>query len=316
MLWKSRKPRKLTLVVITEANSPVRRVRIPRPVLWVAPVLMAAAVVGSGLSYVQTTDQLRQQIHSERELFRYTSESKDETIDKLQHEMVSITEEADRIRDKLEELRHLEEEVKRLSNVNPEDKATPPPSTFAPSRGGENHELSGNRLVEAASEAHHSLLDMHRQMDDLSDKLTLVKSALEEQQRLEQLTPSIWPAASRRVTSGYGFRSDPFTLRPSFHSGLDIDGNTGDTVFAAAAGTVAETGWDALKGNYIRLQHTKGLSTVYMHLSAVLVEKGDEVTKGMKIGGIGSTGRSTGSHLHYEVEKNGQSVDPRKYLPR
>jgi murein DD-endopeptidase MepM/ murein hydrolase activator NlpD len=313
MLWKSRKPRRLTLVVITEANSPVRRVRIPRPVLWVTPALIAAAVVGSGLSYVKTTDQLRQQMTVEREQFQHASESKDETIDLLQSEMASITEEADRIRDKLEELRHLEEEVKRLSNVKPEAAAAPP---AASSRGGESHELSGDRLVEAASETHNSLVDMHRQMEDLSDKLAMVKSALEEQQRIEQLTPSIWPASSRKVTSGYGFRSDPFTFSPSFHSGLDIDGNTGDSVLASAAGIVLETGWDALHGNYIKLEHTRGLRTIYMHLSAILIEKGDEVTKGMKIGKIGSTGRSTGSHLHYEVEKDGQSVDPRKYLPR
>ncbi|MNG13333.1 Murein DD-endopeptidase MepM [compost metagenome] len=98
------------------------------------------------------------------------------------------------------------------------------------------------------------------------------------------------------------------------HTGYDIDGEYNDPVYVTAAGKVIAAGFDGEFGNYIIVDHTRGIETKYMHLNKILVKRGESVTKGQQIGLVGSTGRSTGSHLHYEVLKNGIQIDPKPYL--
>lgn len=119
-----------------------------------------------------------------------------------------------------------------------------------------------------------------------------------------------------KQTSAYGWRSDPFTGQRSWHGGVDIKGNTGDRLDANVNGTVRFAGNAGNGfGNYVMVQAENGIKHIYAHLSKVAVKIGDKVATGMKLGEIGSTGRSTGSHLHYETRNNNnQSIDPTKYL--
>jgi murein DD-endopeptidase MepM/ murein hydrolase activator NlpD len=117
------------------------------------------------------------------------------------------------------------------------------------------------------------------------------------------------------MTSNYGYRSNPFGGRRSeFHSGIDFKGNTGDPVYATADGVVGEAHYKGGYGNAVVINHAYGLTTLYGHLSAVNVEQGQSVNAGDVIGFLGSTGRSTGPHLHYEVRKNGVDLDPNQFL--
>jgi murein DD-endopeptidase MepM/ murein hydrolase activator NlpD len=109
-------------------------------------------------------------------------------------------------------------------------------------------------------------------------------------------------------------RKDPFTYRPSFHSGYDISARANSEVSVTADGIVRLTGYDSERGNHILVDHGSGLSTWYMHLNKILVQKGDPLTKAQVIGLVGSTGRSTGYHLHYEVLQDEVSIDPQPYL--
>ncbi|MNP23210.1 Murein DD-endopeptidase MepM [compost metagenome] len=129
-----------------------------------------------------------------------------------------------------------------------------------------------------------------------------------------QILPTYWPTNSVRVTSQFGKRKDPFSRVLSLHSGLDIGGQTGDPVYAAADGKVIDTGYSSARGNYVTLSHPSGLLTNYMHLSQVTVSKDTDLKQGEKLGELGSTGRSTGPHLHFEVVKNGTTIDPELYL--
>ncbi|GAB2693999.1 peptidoglycan DD-metalloendopeptidase family protein [Paenibacillus thermoaerophilus] len=149
----------------------------------------------------------------------------------------------------------------------------------------------------------------------LDADLSELAEELRRKEKLQRATPSIWPTRSRLVTSGFGYRRDPFTGKTTMHEGLDIDGKTGDDVYAAAEGTVLQTGFDSSRGHFIVIRHTAALQTIYMHLSKVLTKPGRTVKKGELIGRVGSTGRSTGSHLHYQVEVGGKPVNPAKYLP-
>lgn len=113
-----------------------------------------------------------------------------------------------------------------------------------------------------------------------------------------------------RITSPYGYRIDPFTGEMRFHHGVDIGGDGGEEVLAAFAGRVLESGYDAALGNYVKLQHDATLVTVYGHCEKLLVQAGEDVAAGQKIATVGSTGRSTGPHLHFEIRINGIRYDP------
>lgn len=127
--------------------------------------------------------------------------------------------------------------------------------------------------------------------------------------------PSIWPHAGK-INNEFGFRRNPFGGRSyEFHPGMDIDGERGESVLAPASGKVIKAGWTGGYGNMIEVDHGNGLTTRYGHLSKIDVSIGDTVTRGQLIGFIGSTGRSTGPHLHYELRLNDKSVNPRHVLP-
>lgn len=118
-----------------------------------------------------------------------------------------------------------------------------------------------------------------------------------------------WPVTGT-ITSPFGWRSNPFGGAPEFHQGLDIAAPTGTTVTAAAGGTVIMAQWYGGYGNYILIDHGGGYSTGYGHLSAIYVSTGQSVQRGQAIGAVGSTGQSTGPHLHFEVRIAGKPVDP------
>jgi murein DD-endopeptidase MepM/ murein hydrolase activator NlpD len=116
------------------------------------------------------------------------------------------------------------------------------------------------------------------------------------------------------MSSPFGMRMDPFLGGPAIHTGLDLRGDTGEPAHATASGTVTIAGWSGGYGNMVEINHHNGLSTRYGHLSKILVKVGQHVTIGQVVGLIGSTGRSTGPHLHYETRVNDVAVDPQKFL--
>lgn len=126
--------------------------------------------------------------------------------------------------------------------------------------------------------------------------------------------PVRYPLANATITSHYGRRLDPFLRRPAFHAGLDFQAPTGTPVVATAAGEVVKAARAGGFGRLIEIEHADGLTTRYAHLSAFEVAKGDHVRPGAVIGRVGSSGRSTGPHLHYEVLRRGRSIDPVTFL--
>lgn len=116
------------------------------------------------------------------------------------------------------------------------------------------------------------------------------------------------------VDDKFGWRRDPFTKKGSFHAGVDFKGSYKDTVYTPANGMVKKANWNAGYGRCVVIQHTDGYETLYAHLSRIFVAVGDSVYVKDAIGKIGSTGRSTGSHLHYEIIRNGKKLDPCGFL--
>ncbi len=151
------------------------------------------------------------------------------------------------------------------------------------------------------------------QGDLIGKKLDDVEESLESQTRVFAATPSIMPVMGL-MTDGFGRRKDPFTGRRAFHRGLDISARRGTPVQAPAGGVVVFTGRNGGLGKTIRVAHGFGFMTVYGHLDSIAVEPGDEVRRGTVLGALGSSGRSTGPHLHYEVHVDGAAVNPLYYM--
>ena len=116
-------------------------------------------------------------------------------------------------------------------------------------------------------------------------------------------------------TSGFGVRSDPFHAGAAMHPGIDLAGAYGTPIYATADGTVLRAGWNSGGyGNLVEIDHGRGITTRYGHMSAILVAAGDRITRGQLVGRMGSTGRSTGNHLHYEVRIDGRAVNPIPFM--
>lgn len=126
--------------------------------------------------------------------------------------------------------------------------------------------------------------------------------------------PQVVPATAQSITSGFGYRRDPFNGRGAMHSGIDFKGALGSAIFAAADGRVTFAGRKGGYGNAVEVTHANGMMTRYAHLSRIDVRPGQLVKAGATLGGLGSTGRSTGPHLHFEVRINGRAINPRPFL--
>lgn len=166
--------------------------------------------------------------------------------------------------------------------------------------------------------------DTHRRVDKLSKQITIQSKSLDEiiklaqsKQSLMHTIPAIQPIKNdqlKRMASGYGWRTDPFTKARKFHSGMDFSAKTGTPIYATGDGVITRAdSRSSGYGNHIRIDHGFGYLSLYAHLSKYNVKKGDRVKRGDIIGFVGSTGRSVAPHLHYEIHKNGKKIDPKNF---
>ena len=160
----------------------------------------------------------------------------------------------------------------------------------------------GGPFEAASSSTFKTLFDSWKKLDQLQDGIIAV--------------PSDKPVkANVEFTSGFGVRSDPFHAGAAMHPGIDLSGAYGTPIYATADGTVLRSGWNSGGyGNLVEIDHGRGITTRYGHMSAILVREGDHITRGQQIGRMGSTGRSTGNHLHYEVRIDGRAVNPIPFM--
>jgi murein DD-endopeptidase MepM/ murein hydrolase activator NlpD len=147
----------------------------------------------------------------------------------------------------------------------------------------------------------------------MASRLDIMRTGVERRQALAAATPSIWPV-SGWLTSRYGNRRDPFTGGADFHPGLDLSADYGQPVRATADGTIVFAERSGSYGNFVEIDHGYGIVTRYGHLSRFKATAGQQVHRGDIIGLVGSTGRSTSAHLHYEILLNGRLTDPLKLL--
>lgn len=183
-----------------------------------------------------------------------------------------------------------------------------PPALGGPATEGGTMEVAPlAALAEELDALELRIASRQRQLRVLED--FLVNTRVSEQSKPEGL-----PVTAGFISSGYGQRRDPFTGRRSFHHGLDFAAPTGETIAAVGSGIVEFSGYRDFYGNTIDVNHGNGYVTRYAHNSELLVEVGERVTRGQIIARVGATGRATGPHLHFEVWRDGRTVNPSQYI--
>ena len=198
------------------------------------------------------------------------------------------------------------ERVMSIAGLRPSDVGRAPPG-----QGGA--EPSQSRAL-SFGELSSAIDAMTLGLDNRGDQLGMVESDLMLRSVMSRLLPSAQPLEEGAVGSRFGWRIDPFSGRSAFHEGMDFNAPAGTPIVAAGAGMVVFAGWHPSYGQQIDIDHGGGLVTRYAHASKLLVREGDIVRQGQRISEVGSTGRSTGAHLHFEIRVNDEAKDPLNYL--
>ena len=205
---------------------------------------------------------------------------------------------------KMLQLEALGERVSGLAGVNPAE---------IKSSMGSGGALVGSRSL-SMEELQATLADLDKITDQRVDLMTLMESRLFDQKIKKLMVPTQQPVVGGTLGSSFGWRIDPVNGRSALHTGLDFPAEQGTPILAAAGGVVVTEEYHPAYGKMVEIDHGNDLVTRYAHASKVLIKKGDLIKRGQKIAEVGSTGRSTGSHLHFEVLVQGVFQDPQKFL--
>jgi len=298
-----------TFMYIPESESKVVSLRIP---LWLPKVVVMGLVLlllGTSASLYILNSINKEYGISKDEIGKLTAVNSSQ-----KQEIVSLQNEAQQIQLQLQENVKALDEIKKLiglketSNTEIKEAPTPQPTS------SDSSKLESDDASEQLSQIKTSYAELSvailSQKETIDNSITPVK----KQVAFLNAKPAIKPV-NTKITSTYGYRRNPFTNRGSeFHRGIDFGGDTGTPIKATGDGVVIFAGWQSGYGKVVIISHGYGYTTLYGHNSKLLVEKGDKVKRGEVISNMGSTGRSTGSHLHYEVRLNGTSVNPAKYF--
>jgi murein DD-endopeptidase MepM/ murein hydrolase activator NlpD len=199
----------------------------------------------------------------------------------------------------------------QMAGLKPKDLPPPAEPGKGPGRGGPAPSLSRDLSMDEFGTL---LADLSHAVEQRSDQLTVLEALLVSSSANKQFLPTLAPVEGGWLSSSFGWRIDPFSGQKSFHEGLDFPSEAGTPIAAAASGKVIFADVHPQYGKMVEIDHGNGLVTRYAHASRLFVKEGDLVVRGQKVATVGSTGRATGPHLHFEVRLNGVPQNPVRFL--
>lgn len=296
-----------TLMVIPHANSPTLSLQFP--LKWVkAAGLILSVIACFGLVFAFNYQQAR--IAAE-ELKLLTCEFQEQ-----QQQILLIAQQAEELENDIAAIRELDETVRDMMNLSsPKKNEQPVRAASGEIAGSRSTTPSRGGLAATMLRTEMGLQSVRESIPESKNALQSLTKDIASQQAKERATPSIWPT-SGKITSSYGYRNSPFGYGRQFHSGIDIGAKRGVPIYATADGTVRFSGYKSGYGYVVHISHGYGYTTVYAHMSKTAARNGQSVQRGHVIGYVGSSGRTTGPHLHYEVRVDGDTVNPWPYMNR
>lgn len=302
------------IILATSEGRPVT-LRLDRPGVYLA-LFLTLGVIAWGAAYFgyrfgNVTQAVPEEFSALSELQARIVEQKDELTrlrDQSQAHLDALALRLGQIQSGMLRVEALGQRLADMANLDHEEFNFDQP----PAQGGPAESVETARF--ARSELQEALDEFQSQLDNRERQLEVLERLVMNKELKEQLSPAGQPIAKGWISSYYGKRTDPFTGRNELHKGMDFAGARGSDITATAAGVVAWAGPRQGYGNLVEINHGNGYSTRYGHCQKVLVKLGDKVEPGQTIALMGSTGRSTGPHVHYEVLKNGSQINPKRFI--
>lgn len=304
--------RKTTFFMLNASGSPIKKATVSRTFLRFSGLFVAAIIIFFGFVMYDYYD-VKLKLSNIKGVESDISEQSD-IIVAQRKQIKNFADEINSLKSKLVDLNSFEKRLRIVANI---EKPADQDNLFG--IGGSIPDDLDTQIP--LTDKHNSLVrEMHEQTKQLDLALINQKQGfesllkyLEDQQNLLASTPAIRPV-SGWTSSRFGYRVSPFTGLREFHKGLDIATRMGTTIIATADGVVTFVGRKGLLGRVIIINHGHGMVTRYAHLQKTLKKRGDSVKRGDTVALVGNSGRTTGSHLHYEVHLNGIPVNPEKYI--
>jgi len=305
--------KQFSIFALSNTGSSVKQITVSGFFIFFLSFFVAASLISFGFicyDYVTAKKIAVKSSKFEKQIFI----QQDEISNQKKH-IQNFARKIEELNTKLASLKKFEKKIRIIANIEKKDNQ----NDFA-GIGGSAPEIL--KPGDTLTKKHNSLIrEMHAQLNQIdniaetqkNDFETLEKQ-LKDQQNLLASTPTIRPIAKGWISSGFGYRRSPFTGRKEFHKGIDFATRKGDPIFATADGVVIFAKNKGMLGRTIIIDHGHSLKTRYGHTYKILKKKGDKVKRGDIIALVGSTGRSTGPHVHYEVQLNGIQVNPEKYI--
>ncbi|WP_194840865.1 M23 family metallopeptidase [Filobacillus milosensis] len=295
------------IVVMSDADKGIKQFSLPRIFLFgfITIFIFALLSVGLTIHMIETLSGENQTLETSLAEANGQIEKQNEDLNQFEQDRLAIE-------NRLTELKTLEEQLKEMiTTLNPERLAE---FSDGP-KGGPSDDFG---IVQTSLDKQLSSFgdysSIRKEVPQLIEKYEVAIEELGSVKEQLKEVPIYWPADSERITSEFGTRTDPFRKDESFHGGLDLAGPWGTKIYASGDGVIELSGRNGPYGLSILIDHGNSYKTRYGHLARLHVKEGDRVKQGELIGLMGSTGRSTGVHLHYEVLKNGELVDPYPYM--
>lgn len=292
-----------TFMIIPNRKSGVKKISVPKS--FIRNILIAFVLIILVTLYVVYDYASIKRDRAELARLRQQTKEQSQQFKELAMKIESFAE-------RMEELRQVDKKIRTLAYETNRGRKIPL------GIGGSDNDIKIKSLLDQDQQK--LIAGLRRGIEKLNEdagerekSFTELLSFLHEQKSILACTPSIWPVKGW-VTSEFGARPSPFRSGIEFHKGLDISTRFGNAVVAPADGIIVMSVYNSEDGNFVKIDHGRGLATGFAHLSKRVVSEGKRVKRGDVIGYVGDTGRSTGSHLHYAVFINGMPVNPRKYL--
>ena len=309
-------PENISFLVLNKTGSLRKQVTVSKTFIILGLAVFMTGFLGAGFilyDYVQTQKTLYEKTEVEK-----IATAQAEEISNQREQIQVFASKIDLLESEIDKLNNFEKKIRMIADLENENENEVEPEGVFGIGGPMSEDLDANLALE---EPHNELIRrMYQQVQHIElaalnqrKSFETLFDSLEHQISLMASTPTI-PPTKGVITSTFGYRESPFSGRRDFHSGLDIGAKIGTPVKSTADGKVSFAGKQGFLGKLVIIDHGHGMLTRYGHLSKILINHGDTVKRGDIIGEVGNTGRSTGSHLHYEVHLDDVPVNPQNYF--